>query len=555
MYIRTSRSGGRTYLRLVESFRDADGRVQQRQIAQLGRAEEWTEEKVETLVSGLRRLTGQERPPEGSAEFEAAREVGGPWVLTELWNHLLMGDALRRALGASRRAFDAEALIRVMVFNRLCDPQSKLGVLRWLDGVHMPGLSLQEVTHQQLLRAMDALESVQTRFRAQMAHWIKPLLDQELSVVFYDLTTIRVHGEAQREDDIRAYGLNKDTGGIARQVLLGVVQSAEGIPLDFEVFAGNTAEVRTLLPMIERIRSRYPVQRIVLVADRGLLSLENIAEIEALGTPQQVAPDFILAVPAARYGDLHETLETLPFAQDAPGIHEAHWAGRRLVVAHDPELAARSRQRREATLAELTALGDRLAGKLDAQDAGVTERGRRASDRGAYKRFHQAVSQAHFSRFIEADMSTEYFSYTVKEEALEKAQRLDGTLILITSCRDLAAAEVVSRYKALADIERGFRTLKSEIEIAPLYHRLPRRIWAHSAICFMALFMHRVMRMKIHGRQAPFSVTRAMEQLRAVQLHKVRLAEQTLTGISTLTPTQKSIFDVLGVTEPRMPAL
>jgi transposase len=402
---------------------------------------------------------------------------------------------------------------------------------------------------------MDALESVQSRFRAQMAHWIKPLLDRELSVVFYDLTTIRVQGEARLEDDIRAFGLNKDTGGIARQVLLGVVQSAEGIPLDFEVFAGNTAEVTTLLPMIQRVRSRYPIQRIVLVADRGLLSLDNIAEIEALATPRHAAPDFILAVPAARYGDLHETLATLTFADHEPSIREAQWAGRRLVVAHDPELAARSRERREATLAELTTLGDRLADKLNAQDAGVTERGRRASDRGAYKRFHQAVSQAHFSRFIEADLSTECFSYAVKEDALEKARRLDGTLILITSCRDFAAADVVSRYKALADIERGFRTLKSDIEIAPMYHRLPRRIWAHSALCFMALFLHRVMRMKIHSRQAPFSVTRAMEQLHAVQLHKVRFSQQTLTGISTLTPTQKSIFDVLDVAEPRMTAL
>lgn len=555
MYIRTSRSGGRTYLRLVESFRDEHGRVQQRQIAQLGRADDWTEEKVETLVSGLRRLSGQERPPEGAAEFAPAREVGGPWVLTELWNSLQLGDALRRALRSSRREFDAEALIRVMVFNRLCDPESKLGVLRWLDGVHMPGLSLEQLTHQQLLRAMDALESVQAGFRAQMAHWIKPLLDQELSVVFYDLTTIRVQGEARLQDDLRAFGLNKDTGGMARQVLLGVVQSAEGIPLDFEIFAGNTAEVTTLVPMIQRVRSRYPIQRIVLVADRGVLSLDNVAEIEALGTVQHAAPDFILAVPAARYGDLHETLATLTFAEDEPSIGEAHWAGRRLVVAHDPELAARSRERREATLAELTALGDRLAEKLDAQDAGVSERGRRASDRGAYKRFHKAVSQAHFSRFIEADLGTECFSYAVKEEALEKARRLDGKLILITSCRDFAAPEVVSRYKALADIERGFRTLKSDIEIAPMYHRLPRRIWAHSAICFLALFLHRVMRMKIHSRQAPYSVTRAMEQLHAVQLHSVRLSNQTLTGISTLTPTQKSIFEVLGVAEPRMAAL
>ncbi len=555
MYIRASRSGGHTYLRLVDSYRDEDGRVQQRQIAQLGRAESFTEQSVETIVSSLRRLTGNERPPAGSAEFEAAREVGGPWVLTELWKSLGIGDALRRALRSSRRQFDAEELVRVMVFNRLCDPDSTLGVLRWLDGVQMPGLSLDEVNHQQLLRAMDALEAVQDRFRAQMAHWIRPLIDRELSVVFYDLTTVRISGAGQVDGDIRAYGLSKDTGGIDRQYMLGVVQTAEGIPLDFEVFAGNTAEVSTFLPMIKRVRERYPIQRIVLVADRGLLSLDNIADIEAMGTDDQPVPDYILAVPAARYRDGYTCVSSLAFSDDEPSVRETLWEGRRLVVAHDPQMAARSRERREEILAELTALGDKLADKLNGQDEGITERGRRATDRGAYKRFQKAIADHHFSRYIEADLHAERFSYSVNDAALEKAAALDGKLLLVTSCQEFSGEDVVSRYKALADIERGFRTLKSDIDIAPVYNRLPKRIWAHSAICFMALLLHRVMRMKIQHKGADLSVNRALHHLRKIQLHKVRLAEQTLSGLTAATPIQKTIFDALGVSEPSAAAL
>ena len=114
MFIRASRSGGHTYLRLVESYRDDSGRTRHRQIAQLGRADQLTEREVDGLVSSLRRLTAREVLQPGTPRFEAAREVGTLWLLTELWNQLGLGPALKRALRSSKRQFDAEALVRVM---------------------------------------------------------------------------------------------------------------------------------------------------------------------------------------------------------------------------------------------------------------------------------------------------------------------------------------------------------------------------------------------------------------------------------------------------------
>ena len=109
-----------------------------------------------------------------------------------------------------------------MVFNRLCDPTSKLGCLRWLDTVAMPEMPT-EVEHHHLLRAMDALMDNVERVELELARQIRPLVDHDLTVVFYDLTTVRIHGEGEVDDDIRAYGMNKETGGIARQFVLGVV--------------------------------------------------------------------------------------------------------------------------------------------------------------------------------------------------------------------------------------------------------------------------------------------------------------------------------------------
>jgi hypothetical protein len=255
MFIRASRSGNHTCLRLVESYRDPQGRTRHRQIAQLGRADQLTDKEVEGLIASLQRLTGRGVQAPSVAHFEVAREVGRPWLLTELWNQLGLGKALRRVLHAAQRRFDAEALVRVMVFNRLCDPDSKLGVLRWLETVVIPGVQTQGITHQHLLRAMDVLEARRERFERAISARLRPLIDQQLSVVFYDLTPIRIPGETELETDLRCYGRSKELKGPARQCVLGLIQTPEGLPLDCDLYEGNVAEVKTLLPMLKRCLS------------------------------------------------------------------------------------------------------------------------------------------------------------------------------------------------------------------------------------------------------------------------------------------------------------
>jgi len=184
-----------------------------------------------------------------SSTAAAVRSVvlgyGDVFALHELWKDLGFDRALSRALRSGKREIDVEALVRAMVFNRLCDPASKLGCLRWLETVAMPAMP-EGVTHQHLLRAMDALTDHAERVEMELARQIRPLVDRDLAVVFYDLTTVRIHGEAELEDDLRAYGMNKELGGVARQFVLGVVQTAEGLPLMHTVHPGNVAETKTL---------------------------------------------------------------------------------------------------------------------------------------------------------------------------------------------------------------------------------------------------------------------------------------------------------------------
>ena len=247
---------------------------------------------------------------------------------------------------------------------------------------------------------MDALDKRSKAVNDALADMIRPLVDRELSIVFYDMRTITVAGESSMDDDLRQFGLSKD-GGIRRQVMLGVVQTADGIPLYHEVFEGNTGEVGTLLPIIRKIIDRYPVERVVMMADRGLLSLYNLDELKSVVLPSGNPLEFILAVPGRRYSDFAGILDTLApsFARaQEEVIVETQWQDLRLIVAHDPVRAAEQTQARQSRIDALVAEADRLANKLDRQDSGHTERGRQLSDGGATAKVYRAESEANSPR-------------------------------------------------------------------------------------------------------------------------------------------------------------
>ena len=558
MFIKLTRRGSNRYAQLVEAYRDAAGKPKQRTVANLGRLDQLNTE-LNSVITGLQRVTGQTPtapvapvvPP--TLSFDAARDFGDVWTLTELWNALGF-DGLRKVFCHTRHSIDVEALIRVMVFNRLCDPDSKLGVLRWLETVALPGTSLQAIDHQHLLRAMDALVDHKAEVDDVMASLLRPLVDQDLAMVFYDMTTIRAEGLSEQEGDLRRYGMAK-VGVVERQVMLGVVQTAEGLPLYHEVFNGNTAEVTTIKAVIEKIVARFPIKRVIAVADRGLLSTENLSDLQEIALPGGNKLEFILAVPGRRYGDFVELLEPFHSEQCLPAkeeiLGEAAWNKLRLIIAHDPQVSLQAGDKR---IDELKKQADQWVGKLNDQDEGKKKPGRKLSDGGARAKFYREVCEAHLARIVKVDLKSELFTYDIDERALKHAKMMDGKLLLVTNAPDFTPAEVVKRYKSLADIERGFRVLKSEIEIGPIYHHLPDRIHAHASICFMALILYRVMRSRLKDSNAKMSPERALDKLRRIQHQVVTVNDlEPIAGLSSINQEHTEILQALTIKKPTLP--
>jgi hypothetical protein len=237
--------------------------------------------QVDAVLGALLRAKGR-----GSAEisapqmrFESALSLGDVWALDQIWRELGFG-ALAGVFRRTRFTTAVEQALRVMVFDRLCDPDSKLGVLRWLETVSMPGIDATKFVHQHLLRSMDALMGHREAVDDSVARLQRELIDEELSLVFCDLMTIHAEGSRQQKDDVRHFGMAKE-GVIARQFPLDVVETADAMPLLHEVFDGNVAEVTTFGPMLKKVFARCPhIRRPTMAADRAVLS--HIEEISRL---------------------------------------------------------------------------------------------------------------------------------------------------------------------------------------------------------------------------------------------------------------------------------
>jgi transposase len=556
MFIKVTKSGTRKYVQLVESYRSADGKPRQRTVATLGRLDQM-DRSLETMLQGLMRATGRVAPEKVSdvIEFESSRSFGDVWALNCLWSELGF-DRLGKLIDRDSRSVEHLPLIKAMVFNRLCDPESKLGLLRWLETVTIPGVLENEVTHQRLLRSMDVLEERGEEVDGTVSELLMPLIDQDLSVVFYDMTTIRTYGVSEELDDLRAYGMSKEST-INRQVMLGVVQTADGIPLAHHVWPGNTAEVQTLQSAVTDILKRFAVQRIILVADRGLLSMETLKQLKALSVKGRPL-EFIMAVPGRRYGEFEPILSALHDDKDLDLANAEHevtgetkWDEHRLVWAHSPKASEHANAKRRARIKAIEDGALKRVNKLDGQDTGKVHRGRKLSDSGAKAWMYHEVKEAKLGKIIKIDLKSDLFSYDIDEKALKLAELNDGKLLLVTNVSDLTPSEVVARYKALADIERGFRVLKDEIEIGPIYHRLPKRIRAHATICFIALILHRIIRQRLKASNSPLSPRRALQMLAAIQKHTVHLGANTTTeGLSNISTEQSSVYSALKTGRP-----
>lgn len=539
MFIRIAKQkrGNKLYrhLQIAESFRDpAKGNAPRTRIlAHLGTVEGLGEEQIQKLIAGLQKAIGA--VPESSPQFLSARDYGHIHTVGGVWDLLDLKAALETSGIQGDASFDAAALVRMLVVNRICDPCSKLALLEWLESVCYEG---ETPSYHHLLRAMDRLLSVKEAAEPLLAKRFVAG-SEKLDLVFYDITSTYFEGDRSLvEEDFRRYGYSRDGRFDKRQVVIGLVMTGEGIPLCHHIFPGNTVDKATVAQVIADIESRFALGRVIFVGDRGMLSDDNLDLLlgKELG--------FIVAYPLRRNSFAREVIGGLGRKFDRKGdteqFREDVRAGMRFVVAYSPAIAREVKATRTERLAKADVWVKEARRKLEKPSG----RGRTPTPQGTYDRIRDYLRDHHLLGYYNVVLNGNKLSVTKNRQALAWEDTIDGMLMLGTTDMESRAEDIVLRYKELAEIERGWRSLKSTLLLRPVYHWTEKRIRAHVFICVLALQLERWMRRKLQGIS---SVPKAVEILRRIKVGELEVAGKRTRITTKPTAEQKRLLKTLGV--------
>lgn len=537
MYLRTTRRTNRDgsvveYLSLAHNHR-VDGVVRAQVLCNLGRADALDHDGVRRLVSSLARHLGDPdpyashaAPGDAALRITESRSAGGVWLLHGLWRQLGIDTALRELLGPRRFTTDVERVLFALVANRALDPCSKLAATEWAArDVAIPGI--EGFSDDQAYRAMDLLVEADATAGVQEAVFfsVANLLNLEVDVLLFDTTSTYFETDtpdmnADGELGFRRYGHSKDHRGDLPQIVIGLAVTAEGIPVRCWCWPGNTTDV-TVLPEVRDAMRDWKLGRVITVVDRGFSSNANLDYLRRGGghwiageRMRDHAGDAAAALSRqGRYTSVSEHLQVKEAKLDStPGV--------RWIICHNTaeatkdnttrdtaierleiELARIAEARGKATAALRTATTAKAKTRLTAELAGHTKAECALRDHPTLGRW---LRQTPSGRLV------------IDKTKVAAEAKLDGKYLLSTSDPHLSPAQVALGYKNLLEAERGFRDLKSTLELRPVFHRLEHRIRAHVLICWLALLLIRVAENATGQTWA--QVSRELDRLAAVTL-------------------------------------
>jgi len=514
MYFRVKRTGSYAYLQIVESFREK-GQVHQRVLSTVGRLDVLQATgQLETLMrSGLRfceKLAVIDAHAAGQTEPVRVQRVGPDLVFSRLWEGLQLGAIIQRALQWRRYEFEVERAVYLTVIHRLFASGSDRAAERWREGYRLPGTEELDLHH--LYRAMAFLgEPLDPKPGARVLNtprctkdWIEEeLFDQRrdlfstIDLVFFDTTSI--YFEGQGGEEIGQYGKSKDHRPDLKQMVVGLVLDLDGWPLCCELWPGNTADVTALLPVVNRLRQRFRVRRVTIVADRGMISAETIAALES----KEMDCDYILGARMRAVKEVRERVladrgryrEITPERKTSKDpsplkVKEVVLQDRRYIVCLNEE------QRRKDA-ADRQAIVEHLREQLQRGDKDLI------GNKG-YRKYLQASPGEHF---------------TIDEEKVKEEARYDGKWVLQTNLADEPKI-IAFAYKELAMVEDMFRTMKSILETRPIYHKRDETIRGHVFCSFLALLLKRALEQRLEEKGQTWEwaeILRGLDSLQEVE--------------------------------------
>ena len=545
MFFRTKTSGTRSYLQVVEN-RWEDGRPKQRVIATLGRLDQLQQTgQLDALLASGARLAQSvlllSAHAKGQIPTVTTRRIGAALICERLWQQTGCRHVIEQLLAGRRFEFDVERAVFLTVLHRLFASGSDRAADKWRQDYRIEGGDDLQLHH--LYRAMawlgEELPEGRQKDKTPFApRCIKDRIEEGvfghrrdlfsgLQLVFFDTTSIYFEGEGGQ--DIGQRGFSKDHRPDLYQMVVGAVLDGQGRPICCELWPGNTTDVKTLIPVVDRLRSRFGIARVCVVADRGMISQETIEALERdergwqfiLGArmrSQNEVRDEVLSR-AGRYRVVHPAR----VESDDPSplkVKEVRVDDRRYVVCLNEDEARKDAADREAIVA---ALREQLR---NGDKSLVGNKG--------YRRYLGGGGSPHFQ---------------VDEAKIAEDARYDGKWVLRTNT-ELDTAEVALQYKRLWMVEHWFRSCKSLLQTRPIYHRCDETIRGHVFCSFLALVLRQELQARLKERGHEFEWADVIGDLDRLQEVGVEQDGKRFLLRSEAQGTCGKVFQAVGVALP-----
>ena len=560
------------YWSLVESKRVSGGRVVQRHVLYLGEINSSQElawrKSIEVLEEGADRPRSLALFPEDrcagvlpdtsvvrlkltQVRLSRARQWGACWLAVELWEELRLDRFWSNRLPASRKGTRWDQVLLVLVAYRLIAPGAEWRLHREWYGrsalADLLGADAALADSHTLYRCHDRLlEHKQALFDHLVGRW-RDLFNVSFDVLLYDLTSTYFEANPPfPEGDKRRHGYSRDHRGDCVQVVIALVVTPEGLPLAYEVMAGNTADSTTLRDFLDRIERQYGKARRIWVMDRGIPT-EAVLEIMRQADPPV---SYVVGTPKGRLNRLEQQLLTRPWHEARPGVQVKLLPqdSELYVFAQSADRVAKERAMRQRQLKWLWA-------RLKQLSAMRLTREELLMKLGAAR---QKTPTAWRLVKIEVAAASAMFSYRLDRNKLRTARRREGRYLLRTNLTEHDPAKLWTYYLQLVAVEEAFKNLKGDLAIRPIFHQDPQRIEAHIFLAFLAYCLHVTLKRRLHALAPGLTPRSVLEKFAAMQMIDVHVPttdgrELVLTRYTDPEPELRLLLDKLRLELPAQP--
>ena len=458
-FLKKEKKKSGTYLRIVESHRDKSGKSIHKTLYNMGKAEDYSKQTLKNIGKSFLELSGEDI---SNLEKKCLKELARySYGFIQIYDRIMQIYGIERFLletsKKKRLNFKLYQSILLMIAERLNEPSSKL--MNYNNQSEYIGLASLDLHN--LYRSLDHLYEIQNEIQKLIYHQGRNLFKQSLDIVFYDVTTFYFNSE--KEDGFRMKGYSKD-GKIGNTVIVfGMLIDKDKNPIGYRIYKGGYYEGHTFKDAIRKLKEEYTIDRVIAVADRGMMNQTNVELLES----EEIGYEYIIG---ERLKNLPQKLQSeildrnkfrkLSIADEVTGeiieieYYTIEYKGRRIITTYSEKRAAKDRYERQSKI------------ELAKQ----------------YIKTPSMVEKKAASHFLKKENKNQYI---LDEEKIARSEGYDGFVSISTNAKDLVENEVLSAYKQLYKIEHTFRTFKSYLEARPMFHWTQKRIEGHLCLCYI----------------------------------------------------------------------